>query len=166
MANEYTPTVWKTGDVITAEKLNKIEEGIANAEGGGGESEFNTAEVTLICSGVAYNSLYNIAIYDDLNMQFPSNPVGFILEDNALDISVNYQISYIGVDYGENVIKKIFILPNSDCSFYIGEGNAVSTGEYTLTGNASIVTVELDGTTYYLVKVTGDCTISTVGSDK
>lgn len=31
MANEYTPTVWRTGDIITAEKLNKIEEGIANA---------------------------------------------------------------------------------------------------------------------------------------
>ena len=29
----YTPTVWRTGDVITAEKLNKIEEGIANAGG-------------------------------------------------------------------------------------------------------------------------------------
>ena len=27
----YTPTVWATGDVITAEKLNKAEEGITNA---------------------------------------------------------------------------------------------------------------------------------------
>ena len=27
----YTPTVWKTGDVITAEKLNKAEQGIAAA---------------------------------------------------------------------------------------------------------------------------------------
>lgn len=27
----YTPTVWETGDVITAEKLNKAEEGIADA---------------------------------------------------------------------------------------------------------------------------------------
>lgn len=27
----YTPTVWATGDVITAEKLNKAEEGIAAA---------------------------------------------------------------------------------------------------------------------------------------
>lgn len=29
----YTPTLWTTGDVITATKLNKIEEGIANAGG-------------------------------------------------------------------------------------------------------------------------------------
>lgn len=27
----YTPTTWNTGDVITAEKLNKIETGIQNA---------------------------------------------------------------------------------------------------------------------------------------
>ena len=27
----YTPTTWNTGDTITATKLNKIENGIANA---------------------------------------------------------------------------------------------------------------------------------------
>ena len=30
----YTPTTWQTGDTITATKLNKIENGIANAGGG------------------------------------------------------------------------------------------------------------------------------------
>ena len=30
----YTPTTWTTGDTITATKLNKIEQGIANAGGG------------------------------------------------------------------------------------------------------------------------------------
>lgn len=32
----YTPTTWNTGDTITASALNKIENGIANAGGGGG----------------------------------------------------------------------------------------------------------------------------------
>ena len=27
----YTPTTWKSGDVVTSEKLNKIEQGITNA---------------------------------------------------------------------------------------------------------------------------------------
>lgn len=31
----YTPTQWATGDIITAEKLNKLENGVANAGGGG-----------------------------------------------------------------------------------------------------------------------------------
>jgi len=32
----YTPTNWQSGDVVTSEKLNKIEQGIAAASGGGG----------------------------------------------------------------------------------------------------------------------------------
>lgn len=31
----YEPTNWKTGDVITAEKLNKLEDGVGNAGGSG-----------------------------------------------------------------------------------------------------------------------------------
>ena len=31
----YTPTQWTTGDTITASAMNKIEQGIANAGGGG-----------------------------------------------------------------------------------------------------------------------------------
>ena len=30
----YTPTTWECGDVVTAEKLNKIEQGIADSGGG------------------------------------------------------------------------------------------------------------------------------------
>ena len=35
----YTPTVWQTGDTITAEKLNKLENGVASG-GGSGEPDF------------------------------------------------------------------------------------------------------------------------------
>ena len=31
----YTPTEWKTGDIVTADKLNKLENGVASAGGGG-----------------------------------------------------------------------------------------------------------------------------------
>lgn len=36
----YTPTTWVTGDTITATKLNKLEQGVANAGGGGGIDAF------------------------------------------------------------------------------------------------------------------------------
>lgn len=29
----YTPTTWKDGDLITAEKLNKLEQGVQNVPG-------------------------------------------------------------------------------------------------------------------------------------
>lgn len=31
----YTPTNWVTGDTVTATKMNKLEQGVANAGGGG-----------------------------------------------------------------------------------------------------------------------------------
>lgn len=41
----YTPTEWKNGDIISAEKMNKIQEGIENlsmgGEGGGNEFVIN-----------------------------------------------------------------------------------------------------------------------------
>lgn len=35
----YTPTTWVTGDTITATKLNKLEQGVSNAGGGGYDAE-------------------------------------------------------------------------------------------------------------------------------
>ena len=31
----YTPTEWQRGDIVTSQKLNKLEQGVANAGGGG-----------------------------------------------------------------------------------------------------------------------------------
>jgi len=31
----YTPTVWKTGDIITAERMNHLEDGVSNSNGAG-----------------------------------------------------------------------------------------------------------------------------------
>lgn len=46
VAEEYTPTTWANGNTVTAAGLNNIEQGIANA-GGGGSSDFSTAQVTV-----------------------------------------------------------------------------------------------------------------------
>lgn len=37
----YTPTTWVTGDTVTATKMNKLEQGVANA---GGATFFNITE--------------------------------------------------------------------------------------------------------------------------
>lgn len=36
----YTPTVWESGDTITATRLNKIEQGIQDASTSGGGGAF------------------------------------------------------------------------------------------------------------------------------
>ena len=49
----YTPTTWTTGDTITASAMNKIENGIASA-GGGGLVHYTDTSGTLDCT---YNDL-------------------------------------------------------------------------------------------------------------
>lgn len=49
----YTPTTWSTGDTITVEKMNQIEQGIKN-----GTTEYET--ITYTQNGV--NSCYNDVI--------------------------------------------------------------------------------------------------------
>lgn len=47
MSNTYTPTEWKDGDVITAERMNKIEQGVGDATeaaSSGGNVEIVTVE--------------------------------------------------------------------------------------------------------------------------
>lgn len=43
----YTPTEWQTGDTITAEKLNKLENGVADSSGSGGDGNIFTIHYTI-----------------------------------------------------------------------------------------------------------------------
>ncbi len=45
----YEPTNWKTGDVITAEKLNKLEDGVASGGSGGGSSSEGPYKICFKC---------------------------------------------------------------------------------------------------------------------
>lgn len=92
----YTPTVWANGDTITATKLNKIENGIADAGGGGGGvlvvtdtegtldttwQEIHDAGFSVIYIDNAYGILHTI--YEDSEVYyvefiaFLSNGMGF-----------------------------------------------------------------------------------------
>lgn len=58
----YTPTEWKTGDVITAEQMNKLEQGVQNEQvgpqgpaGPAGE-EFNALLTALRNAGILETS--------------------------------------------------------------------------------------------------------------
>lgn len=59
----YTPTNWQCGDVVTAEALNKIEQGIASASGGsgGGESTLVNIPSTSTCTLVLTDNYQNDA---------------------------------------------------------------------------------------------------------
>ena len=59
----YTPTTWETGDTITATKLNKMEQGIADAGGGGDEYD---AVIALDVDGSQFSASIVRGNYSDL----------------------------------------------------------------------------------------------------
>ena len=67
----YTPTEWKNGDVITAEKLNKIEGGVANIN-----SVFIT-NVTATKNGNDYNCVSD-ATFNELKNAYNNGNVIFV----------------------------------------------------------------------------------------
>lgn len=49
----YTPTNWQSGDVVTSEKLNKLENGVENADANGlpAVTESNSGQVLTVIAG-------------------------------------------------------------------------------------------------------------------
>lgn len=92
----YTPTNWTTGDTITASALNKIEQGIANAGGGGGGTQIGyTMENDLMVLDASYNDLKQILL---------SGSIPYILstvEVEGFDVVDRYHI--LSVVYDENM---------------------------------------------------------------
>lgn len=144
----YTPTTWVTGDDVTATKMNKIENGIANAGGGGG-----CAIVELSANGYGtVSNLYGFivyATYDDVNSRW------VVLQD---DFTFWERILGFANDAPKIIPPYYTALPNSDnASLFFVNDNATVTvsgdieatnlyysygslvlGAYRITGDGSI----------------------------
>lgn len=104
----YEPTNWQTGDVVTSQKLNKLEQGVADAGGGGGG-----------------NLVLHIS-YDEATTTFTANYTAGEIKsalESGRDLAAPYQS-----DDGTGVLYGIVYASNtSDLSFYydIGESKYV-----------------------------------------
>ena len=95
----YEPTVWKSGDIITAEKLNKLENGVESA-GGGEESNIVTVLFTYDRQDDQNNSVYRYSVsYDQLLQAFNDGKAMRGLMTNATTPSVNVNTTYGDEDY-------------------------------------------------------------------
>ena len=68
MNMSYTPNTWQNGDVLTAEKMNALEQAVASG-GGGGSSDFSTATITFDAVG-GYYTVYLSAIDNNGDLRF------------------------------------------------------------------------------------------------
>lgn len=127
--SEYTPTTWAEGDIVTATKLNNIEQGIANASGGGGDSDFSTAEVKII------NNTGN-----QILEQFPQ-----CVEENELGEGSPAAITTTSrFDEGETTIK-IPLYKGYAMLFKFTEASIAATGDIVIIGSSTIA-ISGDGT--------------------
>lgn len=124
--SEYTPTVWKTGDIITAEKLNNIEEGIANA--GGGESDFTTAQVTVVNESAQTEDIYIPYIEEAIEEQQPAY-AGAAKSATASETTVFTAILYKGTSMAVLTSGNLIIT---------GEASSLSASAVAITGDCTI----------------------------
>ena len=96
----YTPTTWTTGDVITAAKLNNMEQGIASAGGGGGGGlvvEFTrTTEPRGLISNKTWLEIHNALTSMPVSVVFNLDTVG---DYNSMHQHVIDSIYYDDEDY-------------------------------------------------------------------
>lgn len=93
----YTPTEWVSGDIVTAAKLNHIEQGVINA---GGTQITATVSETGMTLNASYNDLKNILLSG--STPFFIRADGNIEQDGYEEI-LRYEIYTISYESGEGL---------------------------------------------------------------
>ena len=115
----YSPTSWVTGDIITAVRLNKMEDGIEDAD----ETPLNTVSGSTVTQALSPNEFYvfgevssltltltagEAGVVNEYHFRFTSGstptmldlPMDVVMPDSfSVDADTIYEISIIG-DYG------------------------------------------------------------------
>ena len=151
---ELTATENKTYEK-DGEVYNKVTVNVS----GGGSSDFKKVNVTL---------KVNEDRTAEFNVSFANPETGDVngvyvtTEDNVRYISGNAIEIYLG---GENAEEKTFeAYSYLNNPIYALWRSAHSVDDYTITGDAEISTFTEQGHTFYVVTISGDCTISVEGS--
>lgn len=98
----YDPTVWKSGDTITSAKLNKLENGLAEASGGG--TGGGVLKVNMTWSE-DYSSCTLDKTYAEIYSAFQNGIVISVGEDaGTLSLWMVCEIGYINETYGVGIL--------------------------------------------------------------
>ena len=87
----YEPTQWRSGDTITSERLNKMEQGIA----GSGSGEFYALHTTRIYTPAENEGDNPTITYSSVELREDGLPMWLIV-DNAIDMN-NVTVAQVGI---------------------------------------------------------------------
>lgn len=131
----YTPTEWSTGDVVTAEKLNKIEGGIENAGG-----QWYDYRIDITINGSTVTADYNGASLTEIATAYKDDPSTGILAilhgaDTYETIQAMVLYASYNTSWGDTASRLDFIsftYDNGDDKYFVrritlaGSGNSTS----------------------------------------
>lgn len=87
----YEPTQWRSGDTITSERLNKMEQGIA----GGGSGEFYALHTTVTATSDGNNNI--TYTYSSVELQESGLPIFLVVEEevsSATAVNIYHLVRY------------------------------------------------------------------------
>lgn len=96
----YEPTQWRSGDTITSERLNKMEQGIA----GGGSGEFYALHTTRTKTPAENEGDAPTTTYSSVELREDGLPMWLIV-DNGIDVN---NVTYAGVSILTNYNNEFF----------------------------------------------------------
>lgn len=131
MNMSYTPNTWSDGDILSAEKMNALEQAVAS--GGGGSSDFSTAEAT---------------VTNGSSIPFSGN--GCIVNDEDSIAIGDFYVE------GDDVINLILYKGSSQISLY----DSIYKNTVALAGDVEGYDDIFETNKYKGFIVTGDCTIT------
>lgn len=103
----YEPTTWNCGDTITAEKLNKLENGLAECCGGGTEP----LVVGVTISEGDSNTIHTLdKTFAEIKNAFPNVIISHEWELDGTSINTSASIDAVSVtDFGDEVTRMVSI---------------------------------------------------------
>ena len=115
----YEKHTWETGETITAEKLNNLEDGVASAGDGSGDSnEF--------IINVSRDSQYNLVIdktFDEVEAAYNNGKTLKLKNDNTNYRFYEKQMSMGGIDFrfvSDNISIPFFLESATSITIYVG----------------------------------------------
>lgn len=111
----YEPTVWKNGDVITAEKLNKLENGVGSAGGGQGDSpifivDWDTSTISATFVDCTAEDVFNSCVEN------PNTKIQLIFDGNASNNVHLYLDNLMDDDYYQGANFKSLVATSDNTS--------------------------------------------------
>ena len=113
----YSPTAWVTGDIITAVRLNKMEDGIEDAD----ETPMNTVSGSTVTQALSPNEFYVFEEVSSLTLTFTAGEADVVNEyhfrftsgstPTTLDLPVDVEMPVI-FDVDANMIYEISVIDN------------------------------------------------------